>query len=151
MKTKDNITYDTLVSHEIQDTSIFLQKEQPFLFYSSETFRTVIHPETGDTFYIDGVYKPVPLDKPMTMESDFILPCDLPKIGDTSRAETFIEVPVKKDYSVKDVKADPSVYVFAGLLVFAVLIIPATHIVMQDVINQFTSKLFRIWKYGEYC
>lgn len=150
MKTKDNITYDTLVSHEITDT-VIIQDVKPFLSYGGETFRAVLHPETGDTFFVDGVYKPVPLDKPMTMESDFILPCNLPKIGDNSKAETFIEIPAKKDYSVKEVNADASVYVFAGLLVFAVLIIPATHIVMQDVINQFTSKLVRIWKYGEYC
>jgi hypothetical protein len=150
MKTKDNITYDTLVSQEVIDTGI-VQKEQPFLFYSSETFRTVLHPETGDTFFIDGVHKPVPLDKEMEMESDFILPCDLPEIGNTAKAETFIEIPAKKDYSIKEVDVDPFLYLDLSVFILTILIIPSAHIVLSDVIKEFKDKLVGIWKRGEYC
>lgn len=150
MKTKDNITYDTLVSHEVRDTGI-VQKEQPFLTYDSETYRTVVHPETGDTFFIDGVYKPVPLDKAIEMESDFILPCDLPEIGNTAKANTFIEIPAKKDYSVTKWKADAHFYTYLGVFFLTILIIPAAHIVLSDVISEFKNKLIAIWKRGERC
>lgn len=150
MKAKDNITYDTLVSQEVRDT-IPVQKQQPFLFYSGETFRTVLHPETGDTFFIDGVHKPVPLDKPMEMESDFISPCNLPEIGNTAKAETFIEIPAKKDYSIKEVKVDPCLYLDLAVFMLTILIIPAAHIVLSDVITEFKDKLIKIWNSEEHC
>jgi hypothetical protein len=150
MKTKDNITYDTLVSQEVIDTAI-IQKQQSFIFYSGETFRAVLHPETGDTFFIDGVHKPVPLDKPIAMESDFILPCNLPEIGNTAKAETFIEIPAKKDYSVEKWKPDAHFYTYLGIFFLALIIIPSAHIVLSDVIKEFKDKLIRIWKNGEYC
>lgn len=150
MKTKDNITYDTLVSHEVRDT-VIVQKEQPFLIYDSETFRTVLHPETGDTFFIDGVHKPVPLDKPIAMESDFILPCNLPEIGNTARANTFIEIPAKKDYSVEKWKPDAHFYTYLTIFFLALIIIPSAHFVLSDVITEFKNKLIAIWKQSERC
>lgn len=83
MNLQDNIRFDTLTSRKLS-----------FVQHGGELFRPVVHPETGDTVFIDGIVLPLP--KETTVNAfDTIQPCTIKPLGDTRLASEFIELPEK--------------------------------------------------------
>jgi hypothetical protein len=83
MNLQDNIRFDTLTSRKLS-----------FVQHGGELFRPVVHPETGDTVFIDGIVLPLP--KETTVNAfDTIQPCTIAPLGDTRLASEFIELPEK--------------------------------------------------------
>lgn len=83
MNLQDNIRFDTLTSRKLS-----------FVQHGGELFRPVVHPETGDTVFIDGIVLPLP--KETTVSAfDTIQPCTIAPPGDTRLASEFIELPEK--------------------------------------------------------
>lgn len=81
MNLQDNIRFDTLTSRKLS-----------FVQHGGELFRPVVHPETGDTVFIDGIVLPLP--KETTVNAfDTIQPCTIAPLGDTRLASEFIELP----------------------------------------------------------
>jgi hypothetical protein len=62
--------------------------------YGGELFRPAVHPETGDTVFIDGVLLPLPKLNTVTA-FDTIQPCNISPIGDVRLASEFIVMPEK--------------------------------------------------------
>lgn len=83
MYLQDNIRFDTVTTRKLS-----------FVEYGGELFRPVVHPESGDTVFIDGVLLPLPKENTVNA-FDTIQPCSIAPLGDTRLASEFIEIPEK--------------------------------------------------------
>lgn len=83
MYLQDNIRFDTVTTRKLS-----------FVEYGGELFRPAVHPETGDTVFIDGVLLPLPKLNTVTA-FDTIQPCNIAPIGDVRLASEFIVMPEK--------------------------------------------------------
>ena len=102
MMLQDNIRFDTLTSRKLS-----------FVQHGGELFRPVVHPETGDTVFIDGIVLPLP--KETTVSAfDTIQPATIKPLGDTRLASEFIEVPQPMRY--EPTKPDSNLFCNAALI-----------------------------------
>ena len=83
MYLQDNIRFDTVTTRKLS-----------FVEYGGELFRPAVHPETGDTVFIDGDLLPLPKLNTVTA-FDTIQPCNIAPIGDVRLASEFIVIPEK--------------------------------------------------------
>lgn len=109
MNLQDNIRYDTLTS-----------KKLSFVEYGGELFRPIVHPESGDTVFIDGVLLPLPKEIAMT-SFDTITPCEIKPIGDVRLTSEFIVMPEKLQplnlTTQSDAMCNDALFLFIGLAV----------------------------------
>ena len=109
MNLQENIRFDTITSRKLS-----------FVQHGGELFRPVVHPESGDTVFIDGIILPLPKENNVNA-FDTIQPCTIKPIGDTRLTSEFIELPLPINYA--PAKPDSNLICEAALIPIVAVVI----------------------------